>query len=209
MSSAGRNGAAGPVGPPMPNAPPRPAPVAPPSAAVIALVRRSCAAVADRPVALAEAFYQHLFEMAPRTRAMFPPDMTGQMQKMSDTLLTAITTLAGEDTTELETVLRRLGAQHRTHYQVAPEHYLYIGHALTRAVRDLSGPLWSGALSSAWIALYQWVATHMLDGSVTDSTTRAQTPIPTTRPAPDNAVRALRPEDVTDERVPTRPGWPG
>ena len=191
MSSAGRNEAAGPVRPPVPNAPPRPPPVAPPSDAVIALVQRSCAAVADRPVALAEAFYQHLFEIAPHTRAMFPPDMTGQMQKMSDTLLTAITTLAGGDTAELETVLHRLGAQHRTHYQVAPEHYLYIGHALTRAVRDVSGPLWSGTLSSAWIAVYQWVATHMIDGSATDLATRAQTPIPTARPAPGSAVRGV------------------
>jgi hemoglobin-like flavoprotein len=163
--------------------------VVPPSAAVIAQVRRSCAAVADRPVALAEAFYQHLFDMAPHTRAMFPPDMTGQMQKMTDTLLAAITTLADGDTTELEAALRRLGRQHRTHYQVAPEHYLYIGHALTRAVRDVSGPLWSGTLSSAWIAVYQWVATHMLDGSSTDLPTQAQTPIPTIRPASDPSRR--------------------
>ncbi len=191
MSSAGRNEPAGPVGPPVPNAPPRPPPVAAPSDAVIALVQQSCAVVADRPVALAEAFYQHLFDMAPHARAMFPPDMTGQMQKMSDTLLTAITTLAGGDTAELEIVLHRLGAQHRTHYQVAPEHYLYIGHALTRAVRDVSGPLWSGTLSSAWIAVYQWVATHMINGSTTDLTTRAQPPIPIARPAPGRAVRGV------------------
>lgn len=145
--------------------------------------------MADRPVALAETFYQHLFDIAPQARAMFPPDMTGQMQKMTDTLLTAIRTLAGADTTELESALRQLGAQHRTHYGVAPDHYLYIGHALTRAVRDLSGPLWSGSLSSAWIAVCQWVATHMIDGSArADLASAAEIPIPA--PAAD-AVRGI------------------
>ena len=41
---------------------------------MIAAVRVSCLAVADRPVRLAEVFYAHLFEMAPQLRAMFPPD---------------------------------------------------------------------------------------------------------------------------------------
>lgn len=137
---------------------PRPAP------AVIELVRASCQAVIDRPVRLAEAFYEQLFAMAPGVRGMFPADMTEQMQKMTDTLLTAVSTLASADTAHLETVLHRLGAQHRSQYGVEPEHYLYIGHALTRAVRDVSGSLWSGALSSAGIAVYQWIAAHMISG---------------------------------------------
>ncbi|OJY52003.1 MAG: hypothetical protein BGP03_08120 [Pseudonocardia sp. 73-21] len=137
-----------------------------PSRAVIEQVRRSCELVAARPVLLAETFYQQLFLMAPHVRAMFPADMTGQMQKMSDTLLTAITSLAGQDTEELEAALRRLGAQHRSHYGVETDHYVYVGHALTRAVRDLTGAQWSGSLSSAWIAVCQWVATHMISGSM-------------------------------------------
>lgn len=145
---------------PGPRIPPRP------SRAVIEQVRRSCELVADRPVLLAETFYRQLFLMAPHTRAMFPADMTGQMQKMSDTLLTAITTLAAEDTEELEAALRRLGAQHRSHYGVETDHYVYVGHALTRAVREVAGAQWSGSLSSAWIAVCQWVATHMISGTV-------------------------------------------
>lgn len=135
-----------------------------PAAEVIAAVRASCLAVAHRPVRLAEAFYAHLFEMAPQLRAMFPPDLTGQMQKMSDTLLNAIGQLDTADTTALEAALRRLGADHRTRFGVEPEHYGYIGHALTRAVRDVAGPGYSSSLSSAWIAVYQWVATQMTAG---------------------------------------------
>jgi hemoglobin-like flavoprotein len=138
---------------------PRPAP------SVIAAVQASCAAVAHRPVCLAEAFYVHLFEMAPHLRAMFPPDLTGQMQKMSDTLLGAIAQLGTADTAKLEAALRRLGADHHTRFRVEPEHYHYVGHALTRAVRDVSGPGYSGSLSSAWISVYQWVAAHMTAGA--------------------------------------------
>lgn len=137
----------------------RPAPEA------IAAVRASCAAVADRPVRLAEVFYAHLFEMAPHTRTMFPADMTDQMQRMTDTLLAAIAHLENPDTASIEALLRRLGATHRTAYGVEAEHYLYIGHALTRAVRDVAGPVYSGGLSSAWIAVYQWVAGHMIEGA--------------------------------------------
>jgi hemoglobin-like flavoprotein len=136
-----------------------------PSPAVIAAVRMSCLAVADRPVRLAEVFYEHLFEMAPQLRAMFPPDLTGQMQKMSDSLLNVIGKLDTADTTALEAGLRRLGADHRIRFRVEIEHYGYIGHALTRAVRDLSGPGYSSSLSSSWISVYQWVAMQMIAGA--------------------------------------------
>lgn len=136
-----------------------------PAPEVIDRVRASCTAVADRPVRLAEEFYRQLFVMAPAARGMFPPEMSGQMQKMTDALLAAIDGLGRADTTDLEAILARLGAAHRLHYGVEDEHYLYIGHALTRAVREVAGPAWSGSLSSDWIGMYQWVAGHMLAGA--------------------------------------------
>lgn len=142
-----------------------PVAVRPPSAEAVAAVKQSFRAVADRPARLAEEFYAHLFEMAPQLRSMFPADMTTQMQKMADTLIAAVAHLDTRDTTRLETALHRLGADHHARYRVQAEHYMYIGHALTRAVRDLAGPGYSGALSSAWIAVYQWVAAHMIAGA--------------------------------------------
>lgn len=136
-----------------------------PSRAVIEAVQASCLAVAERPVRLAEEFYASLFEMAPQLRGMFQEDMSAQMQTMTDVLLGAIAQIATADTAELEVVLRRLGATHRTRYGVENVHYGYIGHALTRAVREVAGPAYSGALSSSWIALYQWVAAHMIAGA--------------------------------------------
>lgn len=139
-----------------------------PDPSVVEAVRASCALVADRPALLAEAFYAHLFEMAPHLRPMFPADMTGQMQKMSETLLWAVAQLGSADpadAAEVEAALVRLGATHRTRYGVEAEHYGYIGHALTRAVKDVAGARFSGGLSSAWIGVYQWVAAHMTAGA--------------------------------------------
>jgi hemoglobin-like flavoprotein len=151
---------------------PRSTPVRRPAAADVAAVQGSLAAVRQRPVQLAEAFYAQLFEMAPGARAMFPRDLTVQMEKMTAALLGAVTALSeayatGHDgqLTALERSLRRLGAVHRDRWQVQDEHYRYIPHALTRAVRDVAGAAWSGRLSSSWIGLVVWINGHMLAGA--------------------------------------------
>jgi hemoglobin-like flavoprotein len=143
-----------------------------PAASDVAAVQQSLAAVRQRPVQLAEAFYTQLFEMAPAARSMFPRDLTVQMEKMTATLLGAVSTLgrayaSGDDgqLTALEQSLRRLGAAHRDRWQVQAEHYLYIPHALTRGVRDVAGAAWSGRLSSSWIGLVVWINGHMLAGA--------------------------------------------
>jgi hemoglobin-like flavoprotein len=138
-------------------------------------IKASLAAVRREPVALAESFYAHLFEMAPATRAMFASDMTAQMQRMTDVLLGTLIALEKE-TPALEAKLRALGVLHRDRWQVQPAHYLYIAHALTRAVRDVSGPAWSGSLSSSWIALTQWITGHMLIGHHDRSTAAPPNP---------------------------------
>lgn len=145
-----------------------------PSLRDLSAIQASLAAVQRRPVALAESFYQHLFEMAPALRAIFADDMTAQMQRMTDVLLATLAALqddAGADEADdpvehpaLERSLHTLGARHSDHWNVVPGHYVYIAHALTRAVRDVAGSAWSGSLSSHWIALTQWITGHMLVG---------------------------------------------
>ena len=152
--------------------PGRPAVCHRPAPTDVAAIRSSLSTVQRRPVQLAEAFYAHLFELAPPARAMFPADLSDQMHKMTTVLIGVVTTLSntyadGDDgqITALEQSLARLGALHRTHWQVQPEHYRFIPHALTRAVRDVAGPAWCGTLSSSWIALIQWINSHMLAGA--------------------------------------------
>jgi hemoglobin-like flavoprotein len=164
---------------PVPDAPLRPSPD------VVASVRRSLVAVSSQPVILAERFYAYLFEMAPSVRSMFAPDMTQQMQKMTETLLMAIGQLDEPDTSVLEKALRGLGADHAVKYGVVPAHYHYIGHALTRAVREVAGPAYDGYMSSSWISLYRWVAWHMTAGAdaATNPAVPPQAP-PVELPAP-------------------------
>ncbi|MGD9989533.1 globin domain-containing protein [Pseudonocardia sp.] len=142
-----------------------PQPVRRPGPEVIQAVQRSCRAVEDRPVRLAEVFYDHLFQMAPATRSMFSEDMTGQMQKMTDTLLAAIAQISAQDTAGLEVVLHRMGREHYERYHVEPEHYMYVAHALTRAVRDVADWEYTSYLSSCWIAVIQWISEHMIAGT--------------------------------------------
>jgi hemoglobin-like flavoprotein len=129
----------------------------------MAIVQRTAASVADRPVALAECFYHHLFELAPGVRGMFPQDMTAQNEKLSRALFEAVRALVDPDrhAARMEVNLHKLGADHARRHGVKPEHYPYVGHALVRAVSDVSGD-WSASTSSAWLWVYEWVSTHMI-----------------------------------------------
>jgi hemoglobin-like flavoprotein len=132
-----------------------------PDQATIEKVRESCAAVIDRPAQIAEAFYRHLFELAPAVRDMFPADMSLQHERMSRALLEAVR--AADNPELVEDLLRKMGARHRAYGAIA-EHYPHVGRALVRAVRDLS-PTWSPSVGSAWVQVYEWMAAHMLVGA--------------------------------------------
>jgi hemoglobin-like flavoprotein len=141
----------------------RTGPLQRPNAEAMAIVRRTAAAVADRPAALAERFYYHLFELAPAVRGMFPQDMTAQNERLSRALFDAVIALVDPDrhAARMEDNLHRLGAHHARRYGVQPEHYPYVGHALVRAVNDVSGDS-SASTSSAWIWVYEWISVHMI-----------------------------------------------
>lgn len=140
-----------------------PAEVGRPDAAVISKVQRTCGAVSDHPVLIAEAFYRHLFELAPGVRGMFAEDMSLQHERMCRILLEAVSQ-AEHNPGAVELTLQRMGAQHMRHFDVVPEHYPYVGRALVRAVRELS-PEWSTDVGSAWIQVYEWLAAHMVLGA--------------------------------------------
>ena len=168
-----------------------------PSAETIEAVQKSCLAVVDKPVRLAEAFYGHLFTMAPGLRPMFADDLSEQMQKMTDTLLAVIAQLAKTDTSRLQNALHQMGVDHYTRYRVEPTHYLYVAHALTRAVRDIAGLEYSSRLSSAWISVCKWVTERMCAGAYSAMQEQSQieaevrTVQPTTVPDPRTSVDSL------------------
>jgi hemoglobin-like flavoprotein len=128
----------------------------------VALVRESCQWLPSDPGALTRRFYELLFDLAPQVRPMFPEDLSEQSDRLLQALLAAVAAL--DHPVDAERQLRRLGAAHRTRYGVTEEMYVYVGHALIRAVREVTGTT-SVSVSSAWAAVYEWLAAHMIDGA--------------------------------------------
>ena len=137
-----------------------------PTPEAMAIVHRTVGAVADRPVDLAERFYHHLFERAPAVGDMFPQDMTAPNERLSRALFDIVAALVDPErhAAAMQDDLRRLGGHHAHRLGVRPEHYPYVGHALVRAVSDVSGDA-SASTSSAWIWVYEWVSAHMIAGA--------------------------------------------
>lgn len=146
----------------MPLEPRRLRDLTPIDATTVAVVRASCARLAENPVELTQEFYRQLFQMAPGVRSMFPEDMTPQSEKLLQALLGAVQALDHPE--KVESALRRLGEGHRRRHGVTNEMYVYVGHSLVRAIGRLSGHMES-SVGSAWIAVYEWMAAVMIDGA--------------------------------------------
>ena len=114
--------------------------------------------------ALAVAFYDHLWSIAPETRAMFPEDMAAQRQKLLDEL-TAIVAAVGH----LDQLVARTGALGARHveYGVEPYHYELVGEALLSALADVLGDGWDARTEDAWRYAYDLVAETMLRSAYT------------------------------------------
>lgn len=130
--------------------------------ATVALVRASCRALPADATVLTREFYGCLFEMVPELRAMFPQDLSVQSDRLLRALLAAVDAL--DDPARLAPQLRAWGARHAQVYGVTDGMYAYVGHALVRALRKVIGDA-DTSVGSAWIAVYQWLATTMIAGA--------------------------------------------
>ena len=132
--------------------------------ATVAIVRASVAKLPRQQIELTREFYRQLFELAPQSRALFPEDMTEQTERLLSAILAAVRAM---DRPQLvEDHLRRWGVVHRRMHGVSNELYVYVGHALVRALHQIFGHL-ETSISSAWIAVYEWMAAVMIDGAET------------------------------------------
>ena len=130
-------------------------------------VRDSCARLPEDTVELTREFYRQLFAMAPGTRSMFEEDMSEQHDRLLNALLAAVRALDRPEV--VEDHLRRWGVVHRRMHGVTDEMYVYVGHALVRAIHKILGHL-ETSVASSWIGVYEWMAAVMIDGA-----TRAET----------------------------------
>src|SRR5262249_31635954 len=93
----------------------------------IALVQNSFTRIGPVAGTTADLFYNHLFEVAPELRLLFPHDLTEQKRKLVGILATAISNLHQLD--QILPAVEDLGRRH-TRYRVKPEHYQPVGVAL-------------------------------------------------------------------------------
>jgi hemoglobin-like flavoprotein len=130
--------------------------------ATVAIVRGSVTKLPPEPIELTREFYRQLFEIAPQARVLFAEDMTDQTERLLSAILAGVRAM---DRPELvEDHLRRWGVVHRRMHGVTNDLYVYVGHALIRALHRIFGHL-ETSVSSAWIAVYEWMAAVMIDGA--------------------------------------------
>ena len=117
-----------------------------------------------KPIAdeAATIFYDRLFERDSRLRALFPPDLTEQRQKLMTTLGLAIASMDRLD--ELRPTLQALGRKH-VEYGVQPIDYVTAGNALLWTLEQGLKDAFTPEVREAWAVLWETLAREMLHGA--------------------------------------------
>jgi hemoglobin-like flavoprotein len=125
----------------------------------IKLVQESFAKVAPISETAAVLFYDRLFEIAPKVKAMFPTDMTEQRRKLMATLAVVVGGLGN-----LESVLPAASALAKRHvsYGAKAEHYPVVGSALLWTLEKGLGDGWTPDVAEAWTAAYGTLSGFMI-----------------------------------------------
>jgi hemoglobin-like flavoprotein len=125
----------------------------------VKLVQESFAKVAPISETAAVLFYDRLFEIAPKVKAMFPTDMTEQRRKLMATLAVVVGGLGN-----LESVLPAASALAKRHvsYGAKAEHYPVVGSALLWTLEKGLGDGWTPEVAEAWTAAYGTLSGFMI-----------------------------------------------
>ena len=125
----------------------------------VQLVQQSFAKVAPISETAAVLFYDRLFEVAPKVKAMFPTDMTEQRRKLMATLAVVVGGLGN-----LESVLPAASALAKRHvsYGARAEHYPVVGAALLWTLEKGLGDGWTPEVAEAWTAAYGTLSGFMI-----------------------------------------------
>ena len=122
------------------------------------LVRSTFSEVDRISQVFALTFYQRLFELDPRLRALFRNDIEEQSRKLMQFLRQLVESI--DHTEDILPALESLGRRHAT-YGVREEHYETVGAALLWAFGQVLGGGFTAEAQAAWERLYASVAETM------------------------------------------------
>jgi hemoglobin-like flavoprotein len=106
----------------------------------------------------ADLFYDHLFEIAPEVRPLFPDNLVEQKKKFIATLATLIANL--HEFGKIAPVVADLGKRH-VDYGIVAKHYEPFGAALFRVLEDCLGVDFTPSVKAAWTEAYRNLADVM------------------------------------------------
>jgi hemoglobin-like flavoprotein len=106
----------------------------------------------------ADLFYDHLFEIAPEVRPLFPKDLAEQKKKLIVMLATAVNNLDRVD--KVIPAVEELGKRHAS-YGVTAKHYEPVGAALLWTLEQGLGTDFTPPVKAAWTETYVVLAGAM------------------------------------------------
>ena len=132
----------------------------------LSLIRETAILLSEENIAVTNAFYARLFEIAPAVRPLFPQEMHNQSEKLWETLVAVLR--CADDLMALEPVLFRLGRDHVS-YGAMAEHYPVVANVLLETIANVASQCWTDAHDAAWKELLSFVTDHMMKGALHDA----------------------------------------
>jgi NAD(P)H-flavin reductase/hemoglobin-like flavoprotein len=130
------------------------------------LVKESFALIEPVSGEVVAYFYGRLFAENPRLRAMFPPTMDVQRERLFGALARIAWSMDSPEA--LQAYLGQLGRDHRK-FGVAAEHYGQFGRALIATIRKFTGDAWTAETERAWTTAYDQAAQTMINAAAEDA----------------------------------------
>ncbi|MCK2219266.1 globin domain-containing protein [Actinomadura sp. ATCC 31491] len=130
------------------------------------LVKESFSVVEPHAERATAYFYGRLFAESPHLRAMFPPAMDVQRDRLFSALTRIVWSL--DSPGGLSAYLEQLGRDHRK-YGVLAEHYTAVGNALLATVRRFAADVWDHEIEAAWVSAYTAAANLMIGAAEADA----------------------------------------
>ncbi|MEU4653541.1 globin domain-containing protein [Streptomyces sp. NPDC023723] len=129
------------------------------------LIRRTLAEIAPVSEKATSYFYALLFVRHPELRALFPPAMDVQRDRLFRALLTAAEHI--DNPPVLTAYLQHLGCGHRK-YGTRSEHYPAVGECLLGALSQYATGTWDAETERAWVRAYTSISQIMIDAAAQD-----------------------------------------